>query len=88
VHAQVSWLELGDDLTTGPAHQRVEGWADTLSGSSRDGPWAKSGAGLNRSPTAFSFFLFFFLFPFLIYHFFYIVCKNASKQFKPFLEIF
>jgi hypothetical protein len=36
----------------------------------------------------FFLFYFFFLFLFSDFHFFHIICKNASNQFKPLLEIF
>jgi hypothetical protein len=53
--------------------------ADTLSGLSQDGPWAKSGAGPNRSPMAFSSFPISFSFFFSILSF---LLYNLQKCFK------
>jgi hypothetical protein len=47
-----------------------------------------SSLGQNGAPWPFHIFSSFLLFLFLFSYFFYIICKNASNQFKPLSEIF
>jgi hypothetical protein len=72
--------------TTASEGEREE--ARTGSGYNPGELWAGSRTGPNRSPAAFSYFLFFFLFSFSGFpYFFHIICKLDSNQVKPYSEI-